>query len=91
MLLVKAGLPLQEAYEKAVWANPVTRAKELAKQQTADLAKARENARLAALPKKHAASVNVKSRDAGRTPTEPLGTMQDTMKQTLAEIKARAS
>lgn len=91
VLLVKAGLPLKEAYEKAVWTNPVTRAKELAKQQTADLAKARENARLAALPKKHAASVNVKSRDAGRTPTEPLGTMQDTMKHTLAAIRARAS
>ena len=91
VLLVKAGLPLQEAYEKAVWSNPVTRAKELAKQQTADLAKVRENARLAALPTRNAASINVKSRDAGRTPTEPLGTMQDTMKQTLAAIRARAS
>ncbi len=91
VLLIKAGLPLPEAYDKAVWANPVTRQKELSRQQTAAVEKAKENARLAALPKKGAASVNVRSRESQRAPTEPLGSMQETMKQTFREIRSRAS
>lgn len=90
-ILLRSGLSLTDAYNKAVWANEVTRAKELAKTQTADLAKAKENARLHALPKKQAAAVNVKSRESSRAPTEPAGTMRDTMKTTLAKIHARAS
>lgn len=86
---IKAGVPLQEAYEKAVWANPVTRAKEIARVQTEHEAKLRENARLEALPKKKAAGVNVRSRETEKTPTEPLGTMEDTMRSTLRGIKER--
>ncbi len=91
LLQANQKLSLQEAYEKAVWANPVTRAKEVAKVQTDTEAKLKENARLEALPKKKAAAVNVRSRDTQRSPTEPLGTMEDTLKATLAQIQARAS
>ena len=84
------GTTLKDAYEKAIWANPVTRAKEQAK-QTAELEKKlRENARLDALKASKAASTTVRSRDTRSTPTEPLGTMDDTMRSALAAIKSRA-
>lgn len=86
---LNAGLPLKEAYDKAIWANPVTRAKEQARIQTETEKKLRENARLDALKGRKAASTNVRTRDTNRAPTEPLGSMEDTMKDTLREIKAR--
>lgn len=88
--LIQAGYPLQEAYDTAVLANPVTRAKEVARIQTEHEAKLKENARLESLPKKRATNLNVKSRDTKRAPTEPLGTMEDTLKSTLNEIRSRA-
>lgn len=88
--LIKNGATLQDAYDQAVWANPVTRAKELARVQTEAEAKFKENARLSALPKKAAAGVNVKSRDSMRAPTEAAeGTMEDTLRSTLKAIKER--
>ena len=88
--LIQKGHPLQEAYEIAVNRTPATWAKEVARIETQAVAKAKENARLSALPKKQAASVNVKSRETGRAPIEPLGSIRDTLKSTLAEIRARA-
>jgi hypothetical protein len=81
---------LQDAYDQAVWANPITRAKEIARVQTEHEAKLKENARLEALPKKKAADLNVKGRDTKRTPTEPMGTMDDTLRKTYREIQERA-
>jgi hypothetical protein len=73
-----------------VWANPVTRAKELARVQTETETKFKENARLTALPKKQAAGVNVRSRDSQRAPTDTAeGTMEDTLRSTLKSIKDR--
>lgn len=86
---LNAGLPLKEAYEKAVWANPVTRAKEQYRISTETEKKLRENARLDALKGRKAASTNVRTRDTNKAPTEPLGTMEDTMKETLNEIRSR--
>ncbi|MDI3463638.1 MAG: hypothetical protein OJF50_002459 [Nitrospira sp.] len=90
-IFISQGLSLQDAYDRAVWANPAVRAKEIARVQTEHEAKLKENARLQSLPKKNAARVNVRSSDTGRTPTEPLGSMDDTIKSTLKEIRARAS
>lgn len=84
MAMLHAGHSLQEAYDKAVWANPVTRAKEQSRLLTEHEAKLKENARLEALPKQKAKSVNIKSRDTGRAPTEPLGSWEDTMRGVLA-------
>lgn len=90
-IFVQQGMSLQDAYEKAVWANPTTRQKELTRVQTEHEAKIKENARLAALPKKKAAGVNVKSNGDGSAPTEPLGSLEDTIRSAHREIRQRAS
>lgn len=87
--LLQTGETLEKAYEKAVWANPVTRAKELARVQKEQSAKLREKSVTAAAAAKKAAGSNVRSRDTGRAPTELVGTMEDTMKATLASMKAK--
>ncbi len=87
--MINAGHSLKDAYEKAVWANPVTRQKELGKHQAEADAKLKENARLNALKARHASSANVRSHATRSAPTEPLGSMEDTMKRTLAEMKSR--
>lgn len=87
--LLQTGETLEKAYEKAVWANPVTRAKELARVQKEQSAKLREKSVAAAAAAKKAASSNVRSRDTRRAPTELVGTMEDTMKETLAQLKAK--
>ena len=89
---IKAGETLESAYEKAVWANPVTREKEIAsRQQAADKAQA-EKVKAAALAAKKATSTNVKGRDTMRSPTESRATvanMDDVLRETYAEIKSR--
>lgn len=80
---------MKSMYEKAVWANPVTRAKELARVQTETEAKTKERARLDALAARKAVSSNVRSRDTQKAPTEQIGTMADTMKNVLREIRSR--
>ncbi len=87
--MINAGHSLKDAYEKAVWANPVTRQKELGKHQAEADAKLKETARLNALKARHASSANVRSHATRSAPTEPLGSMEDTMKRTLAEMKSR--
>jgi hypothetical protein len=87
--LCNAGYDLQQAYDTAVMANPVTRAKEEARIKTETEARLRENMRLDALKAKTAKGTNVRTRETTRAPTEPLGTMEDTMKETLAAINAR--
>lgn len=93
IVMLKAGLPLQDAYDRAVWANPGTRAKETARIQTEAKAEADKKAREQAEAAKKAASTNIRNRDTRRTPTEqPKGTMRDldgAMKEAMREIKAR--
>ena len=89
--LLKAGYSqsLQDAYERAVFANPVTRAKEVARLQTAEAAKVKENLRLDGLKARKAASANVRPRDTASAPTEPVGSMEDSIRSTLREIRER--
>ena len=86
---VQAGSTLEAAYEKAVYANPVTRAKEIARLQAENEAALREKAGKSAQIAKKASSTNVRSRDTQKAPTEPKGTMRDTMLEALEEIKTR--
>ena len=86
---IKAGESLQDAYQRAIWANPVTREKQMQTRLQTEAEKAKERARLDALPKKQAKSVNVRGRDTARSSTDPVGSMDDTLKETLAKIKAR--
>lgn len=86
---IERGLSLKDAYEKAVWANPTTRAKELARIQTeADLRKT-EKARAEGEAAKRATAVNVRGSESRKAPTEPKGSMEDTIRATFAKIKAR--
>jgi hypothetical protein len=89
VLLLKTGLSLQESYDKAMWANPLTREMNLQARLTSETEKQKENARLQALPKAKAARNNVRSIESRRTPTESLGSMEDTIKATLQDIKQR--
>jgi len=89
VLLLKTGLSLQESYDKAIWANPLTREQQLQARLTSETEKQKENARLAALPKAKATRNNVRSLDSRKAPTESLGSMEDTIKATLQEIRQR--
>lgn len=76
---------LEEAYEKALWANPVTRAKEQ-QRQTAEL-KAQSEARIKVA--KTATSANLQTNARPASATTPQGSMDDTMRETLANIRTR--
>jgi hypothetical protein len=86
---IHLGAPLQVAYEKAVWANDVTRQRQIAHLQTEHEAKLREGAKQKATKARQASGVNMNGREVRRTPTEPTGSMDDTMANTLAAIKSR--
>lgn len=86
---INAGLSLPDAYAKAIRANPVTYEKEVARLRTETETQLREKAKREAEAARKASSTNVRSRDTGRSPTEPLGKMEDTMRATLAAIKSR--
>lgn len=88
---IKQGLPLKDAYDRAVWANPATRAKEQARLQTEAQAKLKEKAKPEVEAARRAASTNVRGAESRREPTEPTGSMEDTMKQTLQNIKRRVN
>lgn len=79
--LLQAGQAkdLPDAYEQAVYANPVTRAAMLQQQA----AQQREEAAKAAKAAKNAASVNVRPR-ASMPVSQPIGSMEDTMRAILA-------
>ena len=86
---IGAGSTLQEAYDKAVYANPVTREKEIARLQTEAQAKLREKAKAETEAARKAAGTNVRGRDTRKAPTEPKGSMEDTMRETYNEIQQR--
>lgn len=88
-ILISQGLSLQDAYDKAVWMNPVTAEKEKARLLTEAEAKWKENARLSSLPKRKAASVNIQSDADGREPTEPVGSIEDTIRSAHRALKGR--
>jgi hypothetical protein len=86
-------LTLAEAYDKACWAHPEVRTKLLEK-QAADAAeaqaKAAEAERKRAEESARSSGVNVKSRARPGTATgQKVGSIDDTLNETLAEINAR--
>lgn len=90
LLAANPQLALKDAYDQAVWANPVTRAKELARIGKEQEAARNKQAQEAAQQARKATVVNVRGRDSVRAPTEPTGTMEDTLRETLADIHTRA-
>lgn len=93
VMLLKTGIDLKSAYEKAIWANPVTRQKEIERinqeTETARTKKAQEEAQKA----KAATAANIRNRDTRRTPTETgratMRNLDDALRETQREIKSR--
>lgn len=82
---------LAEIYEKAVYANPVTRAKEIQRLAAETKAKEMEERKKHAEAARRASSANVKTRAKETSGAAGLGSMDDTMRETLAKIQARNS
>ncbi len=82
--LLQAGQAkdLADAYEQAIYANPTTRAAVLQQQATAQ----REDAAKKAQAAKQAASVNAPRRQAMPV-AQPIGTMDDTIRDTLRRLQ----
>lgn len=90
LLNAGAANSLQEAYDKAVYANPVTRQKEIDRLTAEKLS---ENAKAEEERKRKIAestAADVKTRESARDGTVPLGSMDDTLNETLASIKNRS-
>lgn len=91
LLQAKAVKTLEEAYEKAIWANPVTRAKELERQTAERDAEKRKEATERAAAAKRASSVSIRPQARRASGTAPSGTLDDTLRETLAEIQSRTT
>ena len=88
--LINAGYTLEDAYENAIWLNPVTRQKEMDRTAKEAADKAQEEAKKEAEKAKKAKAANVRGRDTNRASTEPTGTMEDTMREVYREIQSRS-
>lgn len=85
-----AAKDLKDAYDKAIWANPITRAKEQARLTAEAEAKAKAEAAERAKQARKATGANVKSSAKAASGTAPLGSIDDTLNAALATIKSRA-
>jgi len=90
--LIKAGAAkdLAEAYEKAVWLNPVTRAAEQSRISAETSAKAKADAEAKLQATRKALGANVKSKAKAAGAAAPLGSIDDTLNASLAAIRTRA-
>ena len=88
--LINAGYDLEEAYQNAIWLNPVTRQKEIDRTAKAAEAKALEDAKKEAQKAQKAKAANVRGRDTSKASTEPTGTMEDTMREIYRDIQSRS-
>lgn len=90
--LLKSGVKtLAEAYEKAVWANPITRAKEQARVTADGISKAQREATERAQAAKKSTAANVKSKPRSGSGTAPLGSIDDTLAEAFRAIQARSN
>ncbi len=90
LLQSKVCSTLAEAYEKAVWQNPVTRGKELGRQRAEEAEKAKEAEAKRVAEAKKATAANVRTSAKSGSAAAPLGTMDDTLRETLANITGRS-
>lgn len=90
LLKAKAATNLKDAYEKAVWANPITRAKEQSRLAAEKDAEAKKLEMEKVQAAKKAASVNVRTSTKQGRGTAPVGSIDDTLNETFAKIQARS-
>lgn len=88
--LIRGGVckNLQDAYDRAVWANPVTRAKEQARLQTVQAEEAKKVAAEKAKTARLATAANVRTTAKRGSAAAPLGSLEDTIEEVFADIKA---
>lgn len=91
LLLQNPKTSLKDAYEQAVWANPVTRAKEMQRLEQETKEKLKKEAEEKAAAARKARGTPIRGSDTDRAPTGPLGSIDDTLDETLAAIKSRTS
>lgn len=94
MLRANPGLKLEDAYDKAVWANPVTRQREESRIQKEREAYRAKQAQEAAAKAKSASAVSIRTRDTRRTPTGRTGTVQNLdalLAENLRAINSRSN
>jgi hypothetical protein len=87
VLLLNTGLDLKTAYERAVWANPITRAKEMAKTTEAQSKAAAKKNTEAAKQAQRAKSANVKAIKSNHQPTEVTGSWDETMMDVIRKSR----
>lgn len=83
ILLLKTGIDLQTAYDKAVWSNPITRAKEQTKlidSKTKELSSKKNIEAKAAMKAK---SGNIRGVSSSKETAEPVGTWEQTMQEVM--------
>jgi hypothetical protein len=90
--LIEKGVAtsLKDAYEKAIWANPVTRTKELARTTAEAATKAASEAAAKVVAARKATGANVQTRAKSGSATTPAGSLDDTLSNALADIRSRA-
>lgn len=86
---LSAGHTLQEAYDKAIWANPVTRQKLQDKMDVEKTERLEKEKQEKIEKAKKAKSANVKTRYTGKAPTETKGKMFDGLEDLAREINSR--
>ena len=85
-----AAADLPDAYEKAIWLNPVVRAKEIARLSAAQSAQATTQSAAKLSEARRASAVNVRSQGHPTSgPAESLGSIEDTLQETMNKIRAR--
>jgi hypothetical protein len=89
--LIQRGIAgtVQEAYEKAIWLNPVTRMKEAARVTAEQTSTAQAAAAAKLMAAKAATAANVQTRAKSGSATTTLGSLDDTLSAALANIKSR--
>jgi hypothetical protein len=80
---------LQDAYDKAMWLNPVVRSKELERLQAEKLNAAQTAGAAAAAEAKRQQQLNLRTRTRIASPTARTGSIEDTLKETLRDIESR--
>jgi hypothetical protein len=88
--LIRGGMTLEEAYEAAVWGNPALREKVLQEKAAAELKASQAKQAETLARARRASQPNVRPAGGPGQPTAPTGTMDDTLAETLRELKSRS-
>lgn len=88
LLLQDPKMTLKDAYERAIWANPVTRAKEQARLDGVKEEELRKKTAEEAEKARKAKGTDIKGAPSTRS-NDPLGSMDETLRGTYREIQSR--